>query len=64
MKAIGKKLGQILPGMLGAIVSFIFRTAGEVLGFLGKHAWLLIVVVVMYVTEQFKKSEAKCKNTG
>ena len=55
LKAIGKKLGQILPGMLGAIVSFIFRTAGEDLGFLGKHAWLLIVAVVMYVIKQFKK---------
>ena len=58
LKAIGKKLGQILPGMLGAIVSFIFRTAGEVLGFLGKHAWLLIVAVVMYVIEQFKKKRS------
>ena len=38
LKAIGKKLGQIFPGIVGAIASFIFRTAGEVIGFLGKHA--------------------------
>ena len=58
LKAIGKKLGQILPEMLDAIVSFIFRTACEVLGFLRKHAWLLIVAVVMYVIEQFKKKRS------
>ena len=33
LKAIGKKLGEILPGVIGAIASFIFRTAGEAIGF-------------------------------
>ena len=28
LKTIGKKLGEILPGMVGAIVSFLFKTAG------------------------------------
>ena len=55
LKVIGKKLGEILPGMVGAIVSFLFKTAGEVIGFLGKNAWLLIVAVVLYFVEQFKK---------
>ena len=55
LKAVWKKLGEILPGMVGAIASFIFKTAGEVVGFLGKHAWLLIVAIVMYAIEQFKK---------
>ena len=55
LKTIGKKLGEILPGMVGAIVSFLFKTAGEVIGFLGKNAWLLIVAVVLYFVEQFKK---------
>ena len=58
LKAIGKKLGQILPGMVGAIASFIFRTAGEAIGFLGKHAWLLFVAVVMFAVEQFKKKRS------
>ena len=35
LKTIGKKIGDILPGMIGAIASFIFKTAGEVIGFLG-----------------------------
>jgi len=55
LKAIGKKLGEILPGMVGAIASFIFRTAGEVVGFLAKNAWLLIIAVVLYVVERYKK---------
>ena len=54
LKELGKKLGQILPEMIGAIASFIFRTAGEVIGFLAKNAWLLIVGLVVFAVEQFK----------
>ena len=43
LKTIGKKIGEILPGMIGAIASFVFKTAGEAVGFLAKHAWLLIL---------------------
>ena len=55
LKDIGKKLGQILPGMVGAIVSFLFKAAGEAVGFLAKHAWLLIMLVVTFSIEKFKK---------
>ena len=55
LKTIGKKLGEILPGLVGAIASFVFKTAGEAIGFLAKNAWLLIVGVVIYLVEQFKK---------
>jgi hypothetical protein len=54
LKAVGKKLGQILPGIAGAIASTIFKAAGEVVGFLGKHAWLLIVGLVLLVIDQVK----------
>ena len=57
LKTIGKKLGEILPGLVGAIDSFVFRTAGEVIGFLAKNAWLLIVGIVIYLVEQFKKKK-------
>ena len=56
-KTIGKKLGEILPGLVGAIASFVFKTAGEVVGFLAKNAWLLIVGVVIYLVEQFKNKK-------
>ena len=59
LKAIGKKLGEILPGMIGAIASFIFRTAGEAIGFLAKNAWLLIVGVIVYFVEKVKNKRKK-----
>ena len=36
LKTIGKKIGEILPGMIGAIASFVFKTAGEAVGYLRK----------------------------
>ena len=57
LKTIGERLSEILPGLVGAIASFVFRTAGEVVGFLTKNAWLLIVGVVIYLVEQFKKKK-------
>ena len=62
-KAIGKKLGEILPGMIGGIASFVFKTAGEAIGFLAKNAWLLIVAVVVYFVEQVK-NKRKYKVNG
>ena len=55
LKSLGAKLAAILPGMVGSIASFIFKTAGEVVGFVSKHAWLLIVGVVVYIVERIKK---------
>ena len=55
LKTIGKKIGEILPVMIGAIASFVFKTAGEAVGFLVKHAWLLILAAVMFMIEKFKK---------
>ena len=59
LKTIGKKIGEILPGMIGAIASFDFKTAGEAVGFLAKNAWLLILAVVMFMIEKFKGCRAK-----
>ena len=55
LKTIGKKIGEILPGMIGAIASFVFKTADEAVGFLAKHAWLLILAAVTIMIEKFKK---------
>ena len=40
LKTIGKKIGDLLPGAIGAIVSFLFRTA---------------VAVVVFLIERYKK---------
>ena len=56
LKNIGKKIGEILPGMIGAIASFVFKTAGEAVGFIAKNAWLLILAAVMFMIEKFKRN--------
>ena len=55
LKELGKKIAGILPGLIGAIVSFIFKTAGSVISFLGKNVWLLILGVAVFTIERFKK---------
>ena len=55
LKAVGQKLGYLLPGLIGSIVSFIFKAAGQVLSFLGEHAWLLILAVVAFFMETLLK---------
>ena len=37
LKDIGKKTASLLPGLLGSVVSFIFKTAGQAIGFLAEH---------------------------
>ena len=61
LKNIGKKIGEILPGMVGAIASFVFKTAGEAVGFLAKHAWLLILAAVTIMIEKLKGRKAGTK---
>ena len=55
LKEVGKKLANILPGLIGTIISFIFKAAGEVISFLGKNAWLLITAVVIFLVERISK---------
>ena len=55
LEAIGKKLGSLLPGLIGSIVSYIFKAAGQVFSFLAEHAWLLILAVVAFFMERLLK---------
>ena len=59
LKAIGKTLDSLLPGLIVSIVSFIFRSAGQVLSFLGEHAWLLILAVVAFSMERLLKKRRR-----
>ena len=52
LKAVGAKMGPLLPGLIGSIVRYIFKAAGSVLSFLGEHAWLLILAVVAFFMER------------
>ena len=55
LKDIGSKLGSILPGLIGSIVNFLFKTAGQAIGFLAKHTWLLILAAVFFIFEKYIK---------
>ena len=59
LKTIGQKLGSLLPGLIGSIVSFIFKSAGQVFSFLAEHAWLLILAVVAFFMERLLKKRSK-----
>ena len=55
LKDIGSKLGSILPGLIGSIVNFLFKTAGQAIGFLAEHTWLLILAAVFFIFEKYIK---------
>ena len=55
LKQIGKKTAEILPGLIGSIVSFLFRTAASVVGFLAKNTWLIILLVVAFLFDKYSK---------
>ena len=59
LKNIGQKLGSLLPGLIGSIVSYIFKAAVQDLSFLGEHAWLLILAVVAFFMERLLKKRRK-----
>ena len=45
---IGSKVSSILPGLIDSIVSFLFKTVGQVISFLVEHTWLLILAAVFF----------------
>ena len=51
LKEIGKKTASLLPGLLGLIVSFLFKVAGQAIGFLAEHTWLLILAIMAFLME-------------
>ena len=55
LKAVGAKAASALPGLIGAIVSFLFKTAGQAIGYLAEYAWLLILAAVVFIFEKYIK---------
>jgi len=57
LKHIGEKLGSLLPGLIGSIVNFLFKAAGQAIGFLAEHTWLLILAAVAFLFEKYFKKQ-------
>ena len=55
LKEVGKKAASALPGLIGAIASFLFKAAASVIGFLAEHTWLLILAVVAFLFQKLMK---------
>ena len=55
LKAVGAKAASALPGLIGAVVSFLFKTAGQAIGYLAEHTWLLILAVVVFLFQKLMK---------
>ena len=55
LKTIGAKAASALPGLIRAVVSFLFKAAGSAIGFLAEHTWLLILAVVAFLFQKLIK---------
>ena len=55
LKTVGAKAAFALPGLIGVIVSFLFKTAGQAIGYLAEHTWLLILAAVVFIFEKYIK---------
>ena len=63
---LGDKVLIALPGIIGAVVNFVLKSAGAVVGFLANHLWAFAVVVggILYtsVMEISKKNKKKIRS--
>jgi len=57
LKTLGQKAASALPGLIDSIVGFLFKTAGQVFGFLAEHTWLLILAVVVFLFAKLIKKQ-------
>jgi hypothetical protein len=48
---LAKKSIMALPGAIGALISFLFKKAGEVVLFLSEHLMLLFIAVMLFIAE-------------
>ena len=46
LKELALKSASALPGVIGSIVSFILTKAGEVVGFVAEHLFILVIAIV------------------
>lgn len=60
LKELAKKGAAALPGLIGSIASFILRKAGEAIGYVAEHLWILVVMCVTalfgLITKKFSGS--------
>ena len=55
LKTLGAKAASALPGLIGAIVKYLFNAAGSAINYLAEHTWLLILAVVVFLFQKLMK---------
>ena len=50
---VSREGNETLPGLIGAIVSFLFKKAGQMVSYLAEHTWLLILAVVAFLVKKY-----------
>jgi hypothetical protein len=55
LKKLGIKALDSLPAIIGSIVSWLFSTAGKVVGYMADHLWTLLVLVAGLLISKIKK---------
>ena len=48
-------MGDALPGILGSMISIIFRAAAEVVGFVSRELWILFGFVAYILFKMVEK---------
>ena len=56
LKKLGLKAVDSLPAIIGTIVSWLFSTAGKVVGFMAEHLWTLLVLITGLLIAKIKKN--------
>ena len=52
---LAAKAGAALPGIIGSIVSWILNRVKDVVGFIAKETWILIVGIGLFLINSIRK---------
>ena len=52
---LAEKAGAALPGIIGSVVSWIINRVKDVVGFIAKETWILIVGIGLFLINSIRK---------
>lgn len=53
LRALAEKSAAAIPGLIGTIVSFILKTAGSAVSFIGEQLWLFVTAAIFFVITKY-----------
>ena len=57
LKWIAEKTAASIPGVIGSILSFIFKAAASVTGFIAEQLWVLLLFVGAFIYKWITERE-------